>query len=160
MHLQTVRLFIITFFVLFCFFGERVWLTSPLPFPLSSFPSLFLFSDRFETDLRHWSMASLPHFLTRHFLLSQGAFLAAVHFILHQPNRSAEGERLTSFCLLVRSPSLRFERTDAHERKPINCPLCGSFSKRPITWSKHDVVHAGIWSVARKRVIKFITADP
>lgn len=110
-------LFIITFLL---FFGLAYESHLPL------FPSLFIFSDRFEPDLIN---GARPHFLTRHFLLSHGAFLATVHFILHRPNRSGEGERLTSFCLLVRSPSLRFESTDAHETKPINCPLRGSFSK-------------------------------
>lgn len=159
MHLQTVWLFIITFFFLVVFLGKSMThFSSPLP-PIFLSIALSFFRQVWDRSAPLIN-GPLPHFLTRHFLLSQGAFLAAVHFILHQPNRSAEGERLTSFCLLVRSPSLRFERTDAHETKPINCPLCGSFSKRPITWSKHDVAHAGIWSVARKRVIKFITADP
>lgn len=70
---------------------------------------------------------AMPYFLSRRFLVSHRVlFLAAIHFIPHRPNRSADGERLTSFCLLVRSPSMRFERSDVHKTKPINRALCGS----------------------------------
>ncbi len=153
MHLQTVWLFIITFLCFSVFLGGRVWLTSPLPFPLSSFPLLFLFSDRSAPLIN----GALSHFLPDTFFFLRVLFWPpSISFFTGQIDLCKERDWLLFVCSFV--PPHCVLKGLTHTRQ--NQSIALSFSKRPITWSKHDVVHAGIWSVARKRVIKLITADP
>lgn len=86
------------FSLFFCFFGGRVWLTSPLPFPLSSFPLLFLFSDRSAPLIN----GALSHFLPDTFFFLRVLFWPpSISFFTGQIDLWKERDWLLFVCSFV-----------------------------------------------------------